>query len=365
MILLASLFAFFLLLPPWRDAPPPGIPVVRTSIDAPKGQSEREIEWRDAAVMRMEGRGWNEEGRAFHRLPARAEGQVTDAVWGLEKNTAGMAVPFITDSERIYVRWSGGGDMPHMPSTGMSGLDLYERRPEGWNFVANARPKDGDTTRTLTANSEGRTAYLLYLPLYQKVDYLEIGVDKGASFAQPATDGRRPIVFYGTSIVQGGCASRPGMAHVAIIGRQLDWPVYNLGFSGSARMEPAMAELVGEIDAEIYVLDCLPNMTDDLVPDRVEAFIRQLRDRRPDTPILMVEHLKPERVKERNARYRLLFQKLREEGDTNLYLLPGETLLAGEEEGTVDGTHPTDLGFFRMAQAHLPILRKLLKIEGE
>jgi lysophospholipase L1-like esterase len=338
------------------------VPVLRTSVDAPKAAAPRDIEWRDAAVMFMEGRGWTEPGRAFHRLPARAEGKVTDAVWGLEKNTAGLAVPFITDSPSVHVRWSGGGAMPHMPATGMSGVDLYERQPDGWRFVANGRPKDGETTRTLTSAVTARTEYLLYLPLYQKVDYLEIGVEKGATFSQPIQSDRKPIIFYGTSIVQGGCASRPGMAHVAIIGRQLDWPVMNLGFSGSARMEPAMADLVGELDAAVYVLDCLPNMTDDLIPDRVEAFIRRLRELRPDTPIIMVEHLKPEKVLDRNARYQELYRKLTAEGMVGLHLLPGETLLAGKEEGTVDGTHPTDLGFYFMAEAHLPILRKILHL---
>lgn len=322
--------------------------------------SGRVIVWYDAATMRMEGRGWDEPGRAFHRLPARAEGRVTAEVWRLEANTAGLAVRFATDSASIHARWSGGGAMQHMPATGVSGVDLYARGESGWKFVAGGRPKDGETTRTLTSGRTGMGDYRLYLPLYQKVDYLEIGVEKGSRFSQPEPANELPIIFYGTSIVQGGCASRPGMAHTAILGRWLDREAINLGFSGSARMEPAMAELVGELDAAVYVLDCLPNMTDDLVPGRVEAFVRQLRARRPDTPIVMVGHLKDDQVAARNERFRALVAQLQAEGDSRLFHLEGRDLLRPIEEGTVDGIHPTDLGFFWMAEAHLPVLKKAL-----
>jgi hypothetical protein len=337
--------------------------VLRTSTHQSGGRSV-EIEWRDARALRIDGRGWLEPGREFNRLPARAEGAVTPEVWNLQTNTAGMHVDFNTDSPRIFVRWSGGGAMPHMPATGMSGLDLYRRDDAGrWQFIANARPDTRETTRTLEANPPspaGEAAYRLYLPLYNSVKFLEIGVESGATFAQPAAAARRPLVFYGTSIVQGGCASRPGMAHTSILGRWLDWPVINLGFSGSARMEPVMASLLGELDAEVYILDCLPNMTDDMVPGRVEAFIRQLRAARPDTPIVMVAHLKPLRAPERNRAYRALFEQLQAEGMKDLYYIHGEDLLRGPEEGTVDGIHPTDLGFLQMAEAHERVLRPLL-----
>ena len=100
---------------------------------------------------------------------------------------------------------------------------------------------------------------------------------------------RKPIVFYGTSITQGGCASRPGMVHTAILQRRLDHPVVNLGFSGNGKMEPEVVELMAEIDASCFVIDCLPNMDAKEVAERTEPLVRKLREAQPKTPILLVE----------------------------------------------------------------------------
>src|SRR5205085_2015483 len=138
----------------------------------------------------------------------------------------------------------------------------------------------------------GQREFLLYLPLYNGVSSVEIGIAKGSTLAKgPARppERQKPIVFYGTSITQGGCASRPGMVHTAILGRRLDRPVINLGFSGSGRMEPAMATLLAELDPAVYVLDCLPNMSAAEVAERMEPFVRTLRKAHPRTPIVMAE----------------------------------------------------------------------------
>ena len=182
-----------------------------------------------------------------------------------------------------------------MPATGVSGLDLYVKTESGpWRWVAVGQPQDASTsTVTLVSGlPEGKREFLLYLPLYNGVSAVEIGIpgdrklEKGAP--RPASH-RPPIVFYGTSITQGGCASRPGMAHTAILGRRLDRPVINLGFSGNGLMEPEMATLLAELDPAVYVLDCLPNMTAELVTERVEPFVRTLRKARPSTPIVLAE----------------------------------------------------------------------------
>ena len=139
---------------------------------------------------------------------------------------------------------------------------------------------------------EGRREYLLYMPLYNGVSSVEIGIPADRTIARPAPraeDRRKPIVFYGTSITQGGCASRPGMVHTAILGRRLDRPVINLGFSGNGVMEPEIATLLAELDPAVYVLDCLPNMTAAQVEQRVEPFVRTLRKAHPSTPIVLAE----------------------------------------------------------------------------
>ena len=195
-----------------------------------------------------------------------------------------------------------------------------------------------------------------------------IGVEPGAKLIKPvprAADRIKPIVFYGTSITQGGCASRSGMAHATILGRWFDHEVINLGFSGSGKMEPIMAELLGEIDAAVFVLECLPNMTTDEVAERVVPFVHILRKARPNTPILLVES--PLNLPNRggNKELKQAFIELTAEGQTRLYYLPGESQLAGEENGTVDGVHPTDLGFHRMAVAYQPVLAAILATQTE
>ena len=219
----------------------------------------------------------------------------------------------------------------------------------------------------------GRHEYLVYLPLYNGVTSVEVGIPKGHTLAKapPRPEGRRkPVIFYGTSITQGGCASRPGMVHTAIVGRQLDRAVINLGFSGNGRMEPEIARLLAEVDAAAYVLDCVPNMTAAEVAERTEPFVRILRQARPSTPVLLVEdrtlplaHAQ-ESVRQRQAAgrsaLRKAYERLAAEQPSGLAYLEGDQLLGDDGEDTVDGSHPTDLGFLRQARAFFAALKPLL-----
>jgi hypothetical protein len=264
-----------------------------------------------------------------------------------------------------------------MPATGVSGLDLYVKDARGtWKWLAVGRPtKFPINSVTLVKNlPEGTREYLLYLPLYNGVASVEIGIPEGYTIrkAPPYPDDRKPIVFYGTSITQGGCASRTGMVHTAIIGRRLNYPVINLGFSGNGRMEPEMADLFVELDPSVYVLDCLPNMNGQMVAERVEPFVRKLRQAHPDTPILLVEdrtysdafmiQSRRQRNTENRRELKKVYVRLKSEGDKHLYYLPGERLLEDDRDNlaTVDGSHPTDLGFMRQADVFCEALRPIL-----
>jgi len=194
------------------------------------------------------------------------------------------------------------------------------------------------------------------------------GAAIAAAAAFPASV-RKPIVLYGTSITQGGCASRPGMAYPAILRRRLDRPVINLGFSGNGRLDAAVGDLLAELDAAVFVLDCVPNMTAELVTERTEPFVRALRAARPATPIVLVDNVaypagailpaSRELVRGKNDALRATFERLTAEGVTGLHHVAGGPLLGTDGEATVDGTHPTDLGFLRMADALEPLLRRL------
>lgn len=344
--------------------------------DDPAGKPTR---WVNARDLNVEGKGWTETKSYYDRLPAKAEGMVPPSVWGLSRQSAGLCVGFSTDAPTIQARWtliSGQLAMPHMPATGVSGLDLYVKTNGGrWHWLGVGQPQQVPTnTATLvTGLPEGRREYLLYLPLYNGVSSVEIGVPEGYSIeasASRAPDRRKAIVFYGTSITQGGCASRPGSVHTAILGRRLDRPVINLGFSGSGRMEPALATLLAELDPAVYVLDCLPNLSGAEVKERVEPFVRTLRKAHATTPIVLAEDRAysqaaivpgPRRHNAENrAALRAAYEHLLAEGVKGLHYLPGDPQLGDDGEGTVDGSHPTDLGFARMADAFAPILEQAL-----
>ncbi|REJ93823.1 MAG: hypothetical protein DWQ34_09970 [Planctomycetota bacterium] len=350
----------------------------------PADEARRDDEgtlWYDVNLLPVEGREWSDLKSPFDRLPAEAEGVVRGAVWGLSRHSAGMRIRFVTDATTIHAAWTLTSDrlaMPHMPATGVSGLDLYVRDDAGeWRWLANKAPTGKSTSVQLVGGiPAGTREYALYLPLYNGVTSVEIGLPEDASLMTPPPydDGReRPIVFYGTSITHGACASRPGMCHPAILGRRFDRPVVNLGFSGNGTMDPEVAELMAEIDAAVYVIDCLPNMSAAQVSERTGPLVRLLREKRPDTPILLVEDRtysdafllpgKRDRNDTSREALRTEYQKLINDGVSGLYYLAGEHLLGDDNEGTVDSSHPTDLGFMRQADAFEVPLREIL--EGE
>lgn len=334
-----------------------------------------QISWHDVQEWGVEGRGWDDTVKYYDRFPAKAEKTVRSSVWSLSRHSAGMLARFVTDAPTIwadYTLTSPRVAMPHMPATGVSGLDLYAQDDEGnWRWLAVTRPTEQVVkTQMISGLEPRRRAYTVYLPLYNGVNTLKIGVPKGASFEPIAPRKDKPLVFYGTSITHGACASRPGMPHPAILGRRLDRPVINLGFSGNGKMEAEVGALLCELDAAVYIIDCLPNMNGNEVAERAEPLVRQLRKARPGVPIVLVEdrtyantpflagHQK--RHRESRAALQATYKTLKNEGFDKLYYLPGDKLLGDDRDDTTDGSHPSDLGFWRHAKAFEPVLREAL-----
>ncbi len=334
------------------------------------------ISWTDVHDLTFEGQGWTEVASPFDRLPAKAEGVVRGPVWNLSRDSSGMCARFVTDATELHCRWSlidPTLEMAHMPATGVSGVDLYVRDDKGvWRWLACPRPSQQEMSAKLISGIDpGTREYMLYLPLYNGVTSCQVGVPEGASIKPGPERPKKhalPIVFYGTSITHGGCASRPGMPHPAILGRRLERPIINLGFSGNGRMDLELADLLGELDACVFIIDCLPNMNGAAVSERVVPFVKKLRALKPKTPILLVEDRsfsnsfllssKRRHHEASRAALRAGYERLRSTGVKRLHYLEGSQLLGNED--TVDGSHPTDLGFVRQADVFEAALKRIL-----
>jgi hypothetical protein len=338
-----------------------------------------DLTWHDLGTPH--GKGFSDTARTYDRLPARAEAMVPELVWELSRMASGLFTRVRTDATTIAVRYTLGLPelgMTHMPPTAVSGIDLYADDEEGRSrWVAVSHPATFPVVEALLLDNgdavanAGERDYTLWFPLFNRVEKAEIGLNPGSSFALLPEDGTPPVVYYGTSIIHGASASRPGMTLSAQLSRRLGRRVLGLGFSGNGKMEVELAELIAEIPAAIYVIDCLPNMDADMVEERALPFLEALRAARPSTPIVLVEDrtledawLKAEEREKHDARraaLRVAYDTLIERGETGITRIPHEGLLGTDGDGTVDRSHPTDLGFHRMADVLEPVLRGILR----
>lgn len=328
----------------------------------------------------IEGRAWNREtGTLYHRLPSRVRDSVRADVWNLACQTAGMYVRFRTNAPTIEVKYkaTGGYSMPHMPSTGVSGVDLYMTDSQGRCTWCKGRYSFADSVRYVYSgityrNYHGRgNEFCLYLPLYNGVEDLQIGVPEGAGFEFITPTAELPIVVYGTSIAQGACASRPGMAWTNIVQRTLDAPVVNLGFSGNGRLEEELFRLMASVDARMFVIDCMPNMTEDdrvpLIRERLRRGVELLRGA-SQAPILLVEHdgyqgqasadAERQRYEPTGKELRAAYEELSQQYPGLHYMTTAEIGLCMDAQ--VDGVHPTDLGMTQYAEAYVRKIRSIL-----
>ena len=318
------------------------------------------IKWIDGRYLPLEGKCFADTDDFYDRLPKNVTKNVNAGVRGMKHHSTGLQFRFRTDSKTLDFKWipyNKNLSMDHMPATGVSGIDIYRQGADGtWRYVSTGRIRDAVKGGSHRVRGKPGAAYIVNLPLYNGIRSFSLGVEKNAKVEAlgPRKSGiDKPVVFYGTSITHGGCASRPGLAFPSIVGRNLDVPIVNLGFSGSGKMEFEMSEHLAAIDASCYVLDCLWNMGDPMVKERYEPFIRNLRKKRPGVPIVMAEqcdvHCGGPNAKDRFIK--ALYNKLTAEGWKKLVYLPKTDMYNGDHEGTVDGCHPNDWGMMSMAKA--------------
>ncbi|WP_372948771.1 SGNH/GDSL hydrolase family protein [Mariniphaga sp.] len=335
------------------------------------------LKYVDASVFPVIGKGFSDTQNRYERLPARLENLTRPPVWNLSKNCSGLAVRFRTNSTVIAAKWEVSGDvfMNHFTMTGIKGLDLYALKNGKWQFVNSARPAGKTSTAIIIQNLQGKEMeYMLYLPLYDGLESLEIGITQDAEISSSMANSPQtgqPVVFYGTSITQGGCATRAGMAYPNILSRMLDREIVNLGFSGNGQLDLEIAKAMATIPASCFVIDCLPNVNMTQMNEKYARFMEIIREKHPETPIILVENiLYPHMyfdqkvfalINEKNDTLNRIFQEQKKRGDKNIFIVEADGLIGNDRETTVDGVHLTDLGFLRIAENLYPVLRKRLK----
>lgn len=336
-----------------------------------------QIVYHDASVFPLLGKATENTATRYERLPDSLRNISRKPVWELGQNSAGLAVRFCSNSTTIAAKWEVllNREMNHMTPTGIKGLDLYCLQDGKWVFVNSGRPSGKVNRATIISNMQPEEReYMLYLSLYDGVTSLAIGVDSLSDLSQPKVGSpvrEKPVVFYGTSILQGGCASRPGMAHTNILSRRLNRECINLGFSGNALLDLEIAGVVAAVDASVYVLDFVPNASVEQMKERADKFYQIVRSRRPDVPIVFVEdplftHSRFDQriaaeVRRKNETVNAFYQSLKKRGEKNIYMVSSKDMIGDDGEATVDGIHFTDLGMMRYADLMFPVIKKCMK----
>ena len=303
----------------------------------------------------------------FLRMPREVAEATSQGVASLNKRTAGGRVRFSTDSKYVAIKcvMPSPSHMYHMAFSGSAGFDIY-RDTDAGSYFCGCLPSavdfnGGEFETVLELHGEGMRNYTINFPTYSGFTELYIGLSESAKVgggAKYAYD--KPIVYYGSSITQGGCSSRPGTCYEAIISRKLNVDHINLGFSGAGKGEKAIVDYMASLDPLIFVCDYdhnAPNI-EHLEPTHLNLY-ETFRKAHPDTPYVMVtkpDFAKPRDNTDESLRRAVIhknFMKGIENGDKNLYFIDGESFFAGYADGadcTVDGCHPTDLGFYFMAE---------------
>ena len=309
----------------------------------------------------------------FQRLPQKYKKTVREEVWDLSENSAGVSILFSSDTVNLSVKWSIKHDlrMNHMTDAGIKGVDLYTKRNKNWQYTNTCLPNGKQNEQILFEDIEKKNReYCLYLPLYDTLTDMQIGLDDD-SILDNITFQNKPLVFYGTSITQGGCASRPGLVHTNIISRELGHECINLGFSGNGHLENSIGNIMSNIDTKLYVVECMYNVDKKMIHERIKPLIKAIRanPQAKNTPIVFMEqvlidmgHLNTafiSSVMEKNEELNKQIQKSINEGERDLFIIKHTGAIDDDSEATVDGIHFNDLGFQRYADHFLKNVKEL------
>ena len=337
---------------------------------AVKSVSVKGVTWHDPAQppFRIGGLNWFGKNGLYRRLPVMKG--IPESVDKLAGCTTAVTIAFRTDSRRVLVELHHAtpyAGLWHMSPVGRSGIDLYEGGPGKWHTVGVSRFKNDRTELFKSPGKREMREFMINLPLYNGVRSIRIGLDEGATLLPPSPYASpKRIVTYGGSVMQGACASRPGRAFMNIIGRHFNLEVINLGFSGSSRFEPIMAELTAEVEnPAVVIVEGDRNAGWKRVRDLEPDFITTIRKKHPGVPIVVMQG-NPWWGADTNrakimAEQRAFVERM-QKSDPDLYWWDCTDFIGPDHaECLIDGKHPTDLGFQRMADHMIPLLDALLK----
>lgn len=328
--------------------------------------NKEDIKFYDADSAPFKIYGIYKDGERYRRMPEEVAKSVSEGVHFLHANTAGGRIRFVTDSSYVAIsaKMSGVERMSHFSVTGMVAFDMYADNMYAGTFIPPYDAEDG-FEGVINLSDTKKREITINFPLYSNVDSLYIGLQEGAILEEATPyKNAKPIVYYGSSITQGGCASRPGMSYQNIITRELDYDYINLGFSGSARAEDEMIDYIKNLDMPLFVYDYDYNAKNsDYLQATHEKMFLAVRKVHPDIPIIIMSrprHYLVDFEQRRLEIIRTTYNNAIEAGDKNVYLITNKelTALCGND-GNVDGCHPTDFGFQSMANALIDMFRTI------
>ncbi len=307
----------------------------------------------------------------FQRFPEKYKNHVRKEVWDLSENSAGVSLSFLSDTSNLLIRWTLKNHfrMHHMTDVGVNGFDLYQKKDNKWHFISAGIPNDlMNETYLFEGLQKELRHYRIHFPLYNTVTDLELGFDKNSRIKIINENGLS-FIFYGTSITQGGCASRPGLAYTNIISRKLNRNCINLGFSGNGHLEVSIAHILANIDNAIFIIDCMWNIDEKIVNENTKPFIQALRSkiRNFGSSIIFQEQYLPNlnhpdnrfitSVIKKNKALKKQIDNEINRGVENLHLIEQDGCINKDTEATVDGIHFNDLGFERYSEHLINKLR--------
>ncbi len=329
-------------------------------------------------AFELTGFGWYNEEKEFCRLPRKTSVEINEGPKILSWHTSGGMIRFRTNSRTIGIsaELRSSEDMSHMPRTGISGFDLYVGERDNRTFVKQAMPAAGKAEVKgilQELHQKKMRECLINFPLYNGVKRLHIGFEVGSRLEKPSPfTVAKPLIFYGSSITQGGCASRPGNAYTHFIARWLDANMLNFGFSGLGKGEPEMAKLIASLEMSAFIMDYDNNAPDvEHLKRTHEPFFQIIRKSHPTLPVIVVSRTPVNTANStENARRQVIastYNNAIMAGDQNVYFIDGWSLFGSRDRDacTVDGGHPNDLGFYRMAEGIFPVVKEALIKGGQ